>query len=119
MQTYCVLLDICVLCVCKNEIGEEAIDPTLADLLLDPDTPASSSTIINPQDSLITPQDSLQPHHPTRQSTASSTHKTASSPHKTVYSLQPPMLRPNLLLENVASQTLMFSAVSRWSAFNI
>ena len=61
MQTYCVLLDICVLCVCKNEIGEEAIDPTLADLLLDPDTPASSSTIINPQDSLITPQDSLQP----------------------------------------------------------
>ena len=61
MQTYCVLLDICVLCVCKNEIGEEAIDPTLADLLLDPDTPASSSAVINPQESLINPQDSLQP----------------------------------------------------------
>jgi len=61
MQAYCVLINICVLCVCKNEIGEEAIDPTLADLLLDPDTPASLSTIINPQDSLINPQDSLQP----------------------------------------------------------
>jgi len=59
MQTYCVLLNICVLCVCKNEIGEEAIDPTLADLLLDPDTPASSSAVINPQESLINPQESL------------------------------------------------------------
>jgi len=76
------------LCVGNNEIGEEAqdIDPTLTDLLLDPDTPASSSTVINPQDS-IQPSASNAP--------------------------------TNLLLENVASQTLMFNAVSRWNVFKI
>ena len=40
-----------------------------------------------------------------------------SSTLKKAYSLQPLLLMPNLLLENVASQTLKFSAVSQWSVF--
>ena len=40
-----------------------------------------------------------------------------SSTLKRAYSLQPLLLMPNLLLENVASQTLKFSAVSQWSVF--
>lgn len=47
-KLYC----ICVLCVLKNEIGEETqvIDPTPDDPIQD--TPASSATVVNPQESL-------------------------------------------------------------------